>query len=281
MILPDNAASTPTPQTPTAIQTPIWSYDTVPQQQGVVSFGISPNETISPWGPGGSGTLFDQTLSTFTVPTNAQTANESINDLSVNVTITDPGGNGLGELGDLFIYLFTPNGQDVILYYKPGDTNRNLTNVTFSDDAAQSILLANGPYTNGTFQGYNTLDSLNGGPVAGQWELGIDNYSSINTGTLVSWSITMNPTAPVLKFQTGAAMDQNADGTSDENPVIEPFTGLTPGDAYMAPMPAPSVPVTFNLTNYLNPPFDQNTLPLVFPGPSVASTSVPGGTGER
>ena len=75
-------------------------------------------------------------------------------------------------------------------------------------------------------------------------------------------------------------MDQNADGTSDQNPLTTPFTGLTPGDAYVAPMPKPTVPFTFNATNILNPPFDQNTLPLILPGPYVVSTSVPNGTGQ-
>ena len=30
-------------------------------------------------------------------------------------------------------------------------------------------------------------------------------------------------------------MDQNADGTSDENPLTTPFTSLTPGDVYAIP----------------------------------------------
>ena len=77
-----------------------------------------------------------------------------------------------------------------------------------------------------------------------------------------------------------AAMDQNADGKSDENPLTTPFTGLTPGDAYVAPMPQPTVPFTFTASNILNPPFDQNTLPLILPGPYVVSTSVPNGTGS-
>ena len=75
-------------------------------------------------------------------------------------------------------------------------------------------------------------------------------------------------------------MDQNADGTADENPLTTPFTGLSPGDAYLAPMPQTSAAFTFNATNLFNPPFDQNTLPLIMPGPYVTSTSAPGGTGS-
>ena len=70
-------------------------------------------------------------------------------------------------------------------------------------------------------------------------------------------------------------MDQNADGTPDQNPLTNPFTGLTPGDLYVAPMPAPTSAFTFNSTNILTPPFDQNTLPLVVPGPYVIMPRCP------
>ena len=82
-------------------------------------------------------------------------------------------------------------------------------------------------------------------------------------------------------------MDQNADGTSDQNPLTTPFTGLTPGDAYVVPTPQPITPVTFfgafsslGTTGIFSPPFDPNTLPLIVSGPVVASTSVPGGSGS-
>ena len=68
--------------------------------------------------------------------------------------------------------------------------------------------------------------------------------------------------------------------TSDENPLTTPFTGLTPGDAYVAPMPHPPHPSRSTAASILSPPFDQNTLPLIFPGPYVVSTSVPNGTGS-
>ena len=139
-------------------------------------------------------------------------------------------------------------------------------------------MLASGPYTNGTYQANNPLALLNGSAVNGAYVLTIDNNSPINSGTLLSWSITVNSTKLGLKFQTGAAMDQNADGTSDENPLTTTFIGLSPGDLYEAPMPQPTAVTTFNATNLLSPPFDQNTLPLIFPGPYVVSTSVPNGT---
>ena len=91
------------------------------------------------------------------------------------------------------------------------------------------------------------------------------------TGPLVSGVATL---------RDGDPMDQNADGSVDENPLTHPFTGLTPGDVYAAPMPQPVTPVTFSsATTILSPPFDQNTLPLIVPGPQVLSTSVSALTG--
>ena len=86
----------------------------------------------------------------------------------------------------------------------------------------------------------------------------------------MSWSITVNSTKLGLQFESGAAMDQNADGTSDQNAVTTPFTGLTPGDVYAAPTPQPTTPVTFTFdaASILSPPFNQNTLPLIVPGPA-------------
>jgi subtilisin-like proprotein convertase family protein len=278
-ILPDNGQGA----TPTVISSPIWSFNTVPAPQPVITpltdpaAKVSPDLPIASFGPGGSGTNFDETQSNITL---TGFNNQTISGLTVNVNIADPT-NGLGEIGDLFLELIAPSGTGIVLYYKPGDANKNLTNVTFSDHGAQSIEVANGPYTNGTFQSYNPLALLDGGPVNGTYTLVIDNYSSINIGTLLNWSITVNSTKLTTEFLSGAGMDQNADGTSDENPVTSPYTGLSPGDAYMAPMPQTAVPFTFNSNNLFDPPFNQNSLPLIMPGPYVTSTSVPGGSGSE
>lgn len=79
-------------------------------------------------------------------------------------------------------------------------------------------------------------------------------------------------------LRTFDPMDQNADGTSDENAVTTAFKGTTPGDVYAVPMPDPTTAVQFlGAASILSPPFDQTTLPLIVPGPQVLSTSVPGG----
>ena len=72
-------------------------------------------------------------------------------------------------------------------------------------------------------------------------------------------------------------MDQNADGTVRPEPADDGrFTGMTPGDVYAVPRPTTASPagaaspVGTNTGGYiLSPPFNQNTLPLIVPGPQV------------
>ena len=86
---------------------------------------------------------------------------------------------------------------------------------------------------------------LNGGQVNGTYTLTIDDGATNNTGTLTAWSVTDSAELPTFGPQAGAPMDQNADGTADQNALTVPFTGLTPGDVYAVPAPQPTAPVTF------------------------------------
>ncbi len=45
--------------------------------------------------------------------------------------------------------------------------------------------------------------------------------------------------------RTADPMDQNADGTSDQNAVTTPFVGTTPGDVYAVPTPQPTTAMQF------------------------------------
>ncbi len=98
-----------------------------------------------------------------------------------------------------------------------------------------------------------------------------DNGSGKSIGSPI-WAIVNGA------FRTEDPMDQNADGTSDQNAVTTPFTGVTPGDVYATPMPQPATAIVFSgASSILSPPFNQNTLPLIVAGSQVLSTSVPNG----
>ena len=135
------------------------------------------------------------------------------------------------------------------------------------------------------------LSSLNGGVVDGFWDLTITDNDAGNIGQLNSWALTVNSQAPSAtpSLQTGNMMDQNADAVTAEDPTkpadathpsYGPFTGLTPGDVYAAPAPKPTLPTTYNLapgsaTPFPQGPYSLDSLPLIVPGPHVATTSVP------
>ena len=127
------------------------------------------------------------------------------------------------------------------------------------------------------------VNGLDGGRVNGTYTLTIDDDQANNTGTLTGWSVTIDSVLPTLVFQTGDPMDQNADGTTDENPLTLPdgYTGLTPGDVYAVPTPQLTAPVTFTTAqSILSPPFNQNTLPLIVTGPQVVTTQAVGTSGQ-
>ncbi|WP_168189494.1 Ig-like domain-containing protein [Paludisphaera borealis] len=102
-------------------------------------------------------------------------------------------------------------------------------------------------------------------------------YSYIIAPTVSDEVRSIIPTGVKL----GNRVDQNTDGVAGQNPLTTAFTGMTPGDAYVSPMPTPKAITTFgpNPLSLLVPPFSTSTLPLIVPGPHVVNTAAPGGTG--
>ena len=274
MILPDDGGGT-------AITSPIRAYVNSPVAQPVKT-GVSKDVPlpIPTAGTGGSGTADDITTSTITL-SGASYTNATITGITVNLSLDDV------RDGSLTITLTAPNGVSTLLYENPGDNGADFTNTTFSDLATESILAGTAPYLNGTYQPFNPLSALNGSQVNGTYTLTIDDFQKYNSGELLNWSITVNSAVATLGLETGAPMDQNADGLADENPLTTPYTGLAPGDVYAVPTPQPIAPATFSAAAYtggtntggyiLNAPFNQNTLPLIVSGPQVETTSVPDG----
>jgi subtilisin-like proprotein convertase family protein len=265
MILPDDGSGT-------VVSSPVRSFVNTPVPLAVIGPLASTHVglPVPSSGTGGSGTADDVTTSTITIA-NSNYIAAAITGVTVKLTLDHT------RDGDLTITLAAPNGNTATLYSNPGDNGQDFINTTFSDLATQSILGGRAPYSNGPYQPFNPLANLDGSQVNGLYTLTIRDNRSNNAGVLISWSITVNSSAPSFVLQNGAPMDQNADGTPDENPLTTPFTGTTPGDVYAVPSPAPSVPTTFgpNPLSILEPPFNQNTLPLIVPGPQILSTSVP------
>lgn len=241
----------------------IRSLVTPPAPQGPISRDSGPIDLAVPSGI----TPTTSTLSVTGLP-----SNQIITGLTVNLSISEV------RDGNLQITLISPNGTSSTLYQNSSDNGQNFVNTTFSDNAGQSIFGGTAPYT-GTFTPVSSLNPHTGQPVNGNYRLVILNNGTNDTAILHNWSITINSTAPSpSSLSLGNLMDQNADTITNQDVTAAPFFGLTPGDVFMVPTPAPTVPVNFDLTGnnlFPTPPYNQQTLPLIVSGPRLVNTTTP------
>ena len=216
---------------------------------------------------------------TLTSSLTVSTPSDVLVDANVTVTIDHPLDS------DLVLTLVGPNNSSVILSNRRGGASgRNYTFTTFDDQASTKISNGTAPFT-GSFQPETSLATAFGGMNPnGTWTLLVQDSAGNNVGTLVSWYLTLTtrnatPTTGATAAQRGAPMDQNADARGGEDPARGLFILSGPGDVYAAPTPKPASPAVFFAPRTpapYGPVFDPLTLPLLVPGPSVASTGVPG-----
>jgi subtilisin-like proprotein convertase family protein len=161
---------------------------------------------------------------------------------------------------DLVITLIAPDGTRILLSNKEGGSSQNYTGTIFTDSAPLAISQGSAPFT-GPFRPEQPLAPLQGKAVNGTWTLLVQDVATGDTGILVNWTLTIQTAHQVpTAARPGNQMDENANGVAGE----------PQADAYAAPRSLNGIP--------FQAPYDQNTLPIVLPGPHVASTSVPGTT---
>ncbi|MCY2953695.1 MAG: proprotein convertase P-domain-containing protein [Planctomycetota bacterium] len=216
------------------------------------------NLAIPAVGTGGSGSAnLDTITSTLTVA--GPVATRIITHVAVNVRITHT------RVSDLVLRLIAPDTTEVWLSTNHGgDTGANYTNTTFDSNAGVSIsdAKATAPFT-GWFRPEQSLDCLVGRDALGDWKLEIQDTGVGNTGTLVAWSLDIQTAAVTNSPMNVAVADQDADGTGGETANIK-----TAGDVYAIPRP---VSKTSYNGSFFTAPFDQDTLPVVVPGPHIIS----------
>ena len=182
-------------------------------------------------------------------------ANQTIDNLTVNLSITSP------DASSLFISLVAPDGTTVTLarfepFFFAG--GQNYTNTTFDDNAATPINQGTAPFT-GTFKPVGLLSSLKSHGINGTWSLQVRSISNTLTSTITGWSIGLTAGTTSVVTTPGNLMDQNANGTPGEA-----------SDFFASPAPvATNVPYSPFVG-----PFQAGTLPLILPGPHIASTSL-------
>jgi subtilisin-like proprotein convertase family protein len=109
-------------------------------------------------------------------------ASGTILDLNVNMNISHT------RTGELRLILTGPDGTVSMLSDRNGGNGDNYTNTTFDDDAALSITEGTPPFT-GRFRPQMSLSAFNDKPIAGTWQIRVNDGGAGNTGTLDSWCL--------------------------------------------------------------------------------------------
>ncbi|WP_111707308.1 reprolysin-like metallopeptidase [Lutibacter citreus] len=102
----------------------------------------------------------------------------------INVTV-----NALHEwVGDLTLILKSPSGKEVILSENNGDEGLNYTNTVFDDEADNSIIFGNSPFT-GSFIPQESLSEFKNEESYGNWTLKAIDGGPDDYGSIQNWSI--------------------------------------------------------------------------------------------
>lgn len=110
-------------------------------------------------------------------------ASTSISKVTVTLNITHTWDS------DIDAYLISPLGTEVVLTTDNGSSGDDFTNTVF-DDAATTIIDGIAPFT-GSYSPEGLLSTFNSENANGTWSLKVYDDSSGDTGTLDSWSLTI------------------------------------------------------------------------------------------
>jgi serine protease len=149
----------------------------------------------------------------------------TIDDLNVKLNISHTWDS------DLYIYLKSPSGTTVLLSNHRGGSGDNFTNTVFDDEATTAIRYGTAPFA-GSYRPEQALSVFDGKDAKGTWTLVVKDTAAGDTGTLNSWSLTIQArdSAPIGPASVG---DTLTVGT----PAADPGPDLRPADPVAAPAP--------------------------------------------
>jgi len=142
-------------------------------------------------------------------------------DVDARVRITHP------NLRQLRIVLVAPNGAMVTLIENGinasgsfllgtnNATGANLQDTWFDQDTHRPITNGAAPYSNRFEAGMAALEQKTPAQLSGNWELRVTDYRSGDTGTLVSWSITLKSADAPQTFTVTNLSDSGAGSLRD------------------------------------------------------------------
>jgi subtilisin-like proprotein convertase family protein len=125
--------------------------------------------------------------------------------------------------GDLDITLIAPNGSSIDLTSDNGGLGDDYTGTVFVPTGAPSITTGTAPMT-GTFTPEQAFTTLTGS-ANGTWTLKVADDASIDTGTLLNWSITIPGAAAPASYAWTPATGLSSSTIS--NPVANPTSTTT------------------------------------------------------
>jgi len=91
---------------------------------------------------------------------------------------------------DLVITLRAPNGSTITLVNRRGGSGDNFNNTVIDDEASLHVSQGGAPF-NGSFRGEQALSAFDGLNAQGTWRLTVQDKARGDTGTLTSWSLTI------------------------------------------------------------------------------------------
>jgi len=134
-----------------------------------------------------------------------------IMDLNVKIDITHT------KTGELRLILKGPDDTAIMLSDRNGGEGDNFTNTQFDDQAEQSITEGSAPFS-GRFRPQFALGAYNGKPMAGTWQIRVNDGGAGNTGTLDNWCLQMLYDDPSIGIAENEAQNEPHLGQNYPNP---------------------------------------------------------------
>lgn len=153
---------------------------------------------------------------------------DPITDIDVTLSITTP------YTGELEVTLIAPDGRRVLLFRHIGIDGDNFSGTILDDEAANSIVTANAPFT-GRFRPQGSLADLDGLSPLGLWRLEVNDQMQSYTGVLTAWSLTIETAEPnMMSAAHGGYVIPNLPTTGTLRRPLQPGWGGTQpvNDAY-------------------------------------------------
>lgn len=145
------------------------------------------------------------------------TSNGDIVDLNLKIDITHP------RTGELKLIIKGPDNTSVMLSDRNGAEGDNYTNTFFDDQASLSITEANAPFS-GSFRPQFPLSAFNGKPVAGTWQIRVNDSGAGNSGTLNNWCLHMLYLDPTIGIEENGNNNVGFLDQNYPNPVTDATT---------------------------------------------------------